>query len=113
MSGAADSARLLRADGLLVLGLVTPDLLAGKAKLGRDLALLDVLPAGFKDRAAERQARLSDLPAGREIGVSRSDDGCHRFSHPRIVTRVWPTPSMQYNRRQCNLLLCNIVCGIV
>ena len=88
----------LLADRLLKLGLIPPDLLAGKAQLRGNLQLRDVLAACFGDGAAERKARLSDLPAGREVGIARSDDGSHRVSHLCIVTPVWPIPSMRHIR---------------
>src|SRR5208337_3846505 len=97
-SGLGGSGRL-RADELLVLVLVAPDLLAREAKLAGDLELRDLLLARFQDGAAERKARLRDLLAGGLVCVSRSNDGSHRISHLRIVTPVWPLPSMRHKSR--------------
>jgi hypothetical protein len=58
-------------DGLAVLGLVAPDLLAGEAERVGDVDLTDALGAGVGDGMAERQAALSDRLAGSQVGVSR------------------------------------------
>ena len=107
-----DAGRFRRVQGLvasrlLKLGLISPDLLPGEAELLGDLELRDILPARLEDSAAECQARLSDLLAGREIRIAGGDDGRHRISHLRIVTWVWPLPSVQHIRWPRNLTRCH------
>lgn len=75
-------------ESLLVFALVAPDLLARQAQLFGDGTLLDVLRPGLGDGAAERDTGTGSLGAGREVGVSRRDNGRHRVGHLRIMTRT-------------------------
>src|ERR1035441_10242127 len=100
LDGDLESGRLLK------LVLVAPDLLAGKAELGGDRELRDVLIARFVDGAAECETSRGDLPAGSEVRIAGINDGRHRVSHLCIVTRLWPTSSMQHFLRPRNLGPC-------
>ena len=96
----------LEAGRLLVLVLVAPDLLAREAKLAGDRQLGDFLLTRFVDSAAKGKARIRDLLARGQVRIAGVGYSGHRVSHLRIVTCVWPLPSMRHIRRQRNLLPC-------
>lgn len=73
-------------EGFLVLGLVTPDLLAGQVQLLADVDLLDPSRARFDDRLSESETGPGDLGARSLIRLARCDYVAHRVRHLPIMT---------------------------